>query len=72
MKKVLIALNIVIWSIVCFEMAHAEAEMKQVCHDKMDKTNKPVVDKSGKTVQVCKTIKVHKKLEGDDKVPTKK
>ena len=33
----------------------AEAEMKKVCHDEQ---------KNGKTVEVCKTIKVHKKLEG--------
>ena len=36
---------------------YAEAELKKVCHDKNGK-------------QVCKTIKVHKKLEGT-KVPEK-
>ena len=35
--------------------AQAEAEMKKVCHKE---------DKNGKQVEVCKTIKVHKKLEG--------
>lgn len=35
-------------------------ETKQVCHDKVVK---------GKTVNQCKTIKVHKKFEGT-KVPT--
>jgi hypothetical protein len=35
---------------------------KQVCHE---------VQKKGKTVQECKTIKVHKKLEGTA-VPDKK
>ena len=50
--------------------AHAEAEVKQVCHDKVDKAGKPVV-KDGKTVQECKKIKVHKKLEGTE-VPVKK
>jgi len=42
--------------------AYAEAEMKKVCHNE---------EKKGKTVEVCKTIKVHKKLEGTD-VPVKK
>ena len=37
--------------------AQAEAEMKKVCHDEQ---------KNGKTVEVCKTIKVHKKLEGTE------
>jgi hypothetical protein len=42
--------------------AYAEAEMKKVCHNE---------EKKGKTVEVCKTIKVHKKLEGTE-VPAKK
>ena len=71
MKKFLIALNIVIWSLVCFEMAHATAEVKEVCHDKVDKAGKPVTGKDGKVVQECKKIKVHKKLEGTE-VPVKK
>ena len=45
---------------VCFiattNMAYAEAEKKQVCHDKVDKAGKPAQD--------CKTIKVHQKFEG--------
>lgn len=59
MKKFLIALNIVIWSIVAVEFAYS-AETKQVCHEKVVK---------GKTVNQCKTIKVHKMYEGT-KVPT--
>jgi len=39
---------------------HAEAEMKRVCHKE---------DKNGKQVEVCKTIKVHKKLEGTEIPP---
>jgi hypothetical protein len=50
--------------------AFAAAEIKEVCHDKVDKAGKPVI-KSGKPVQDCKKIKVHKKLEGT-KVPVKK
>jgi hypothetical protein len=45
--------------------AWAEAEVKEVCHDKIDvKTGKPATGKDGKVVQECKKIKVHKKLEG--------
>ena len=50
---------------------YAEAEVKEVCKDKKDKAGKVVVDKSGKTKQDCKKIKVHKKLEGTA-VPEKK
>ena len=49
----------------------AEAETKQVCHDKVDKAGKPVVGKDGKPAQDCKTIKVHKKFEGTE-IPPKK
>ena len=43
-------------------IAFAGGEMKKVCHTEKDK--------KGKEVEVCKTIKVHKKLEGT-KVPPK-
>lgn len=36
-------------------LALAGGEMKKVCHQET---------KNGKQVEVCKTIKVHKKLEG--------
>jgi hypothetical protein len=69
MKKILIALNIAIWSLVCFEVAHAEAVVKEVCTPKVDKAGKPVMDKKTKEqAQDCKKIKTHKKVEGD-KVP---
>jgi hypothetical protein len=48
----------------------AEAETKTVCVDKKDSGGKVVLDKSGKPVQDCRTIKVHQKLEGT-KVPEK-
>jgi len=57
MKYLIIALL----SLACTS-AYAQAEIKKVCHDE---------EKNGKTVQVCKTIKVHKKLEGTT-VPVKK
>ena len=69
MKKFLIALNIVVWSVVCFEIAHAEAVVKEVCTPKVDKAGKAVMDKkTGKQAEDCKKIKTHKKVEGD-KVP---
>lgn len=62
MKKFLIGLNIVIWSFVGYQVAHAADEApktKQVCK------------KDAKGKEVCKTIKVHKKHEGTA-VPEKK
>ena len=67
MKKVLLALSLLAF----LGTAFAEAETKKVCHDKVDKAGKPVNGKDGKPVQECKTIKVHKKLEGTD-IPPKK
>jgi hypothetical protein len=69
MKKILTLLAITIATNL------ALAETKQVCHDKLDKANKPVIDKkTGKPAQTCKTIKIHKKLEGTvvPEKPTKK
>ena len=54
MKKILIALNIAIWSLVCFEVAHAEP------------AKKPVAEKKA---PAKKEVKHHKKFEGE-KVPT--
>lgn len=50
---------------------YAAGETKEVCEDVKDKQGKVVKDKDGKAKQTCKTIKVHKKLEGT-KVPEKK
>jgi hypothetical protein len=47
------------------------AETKEVCKGVIGKDGKPVVGKDGKPKQACKTIKVHKKLEGTE-VPVKK
>lgn len=54
MKKLLVLLTLAFAS-----TAFAGGEMKEVCKD---------VVKKGKTVQECKKIKVHKKVEGE-KVP---
>jgi hypothetical protein len=63
MKKLLALLAIAFAS-----TAFAGGEMKEVCEDKKDKAGKVVNGKDGKPVQVCKKIKVHKKVEGE-KVP---
>ena len=57
MKKLLTILSIALSSV-----AFAGGEVKEVCHDKVDKAGKPVTGKDGKVVQECKKIKVHKKL----------
>jgi hypothetical protein len=67
MKKALLALSLLAF----LGTAFAEAETKKVCHDKVDKAGKVVNGKDGKPVQECKTIKVHKKLEGTE-IPPKK
>jgi hypothetical protein len=63
MKKFLIALNLVVWSFVGYQVAYA-AETKKACVMQKDQ-------KTGKEKEVCKEIKVHKKLDGT-KVPEKK
>ena len=65
--KHLIAVVLVAFSSTVF----AEAQVKEVCKDKTDAKGQVVKGKDGKPVQVCKKIKVHKKLEGT-KVPDKK
>jgi hypothetical protein len=72
MKNLLIAANIVIWSLVGYQTSvYAETKTKQVCKDVVGKDGKAVKNKDGTTKQACKTIKVHKKLEGTP-VPDKK
>lgn len=59
-------------SMLAMSPVYAGGEIKEVCHDKVDKAGKPVMDKkTGKPAQQCKKIKVHKKLEGTE-VPVKK
>lgn len=64
MKKSILAL-----AFLTFVTASFAAETKKVCIDKTTKDGKVVKGKDGKPEQVCKTIKVHKKLEVE---PTKK
>ena len=63
--KLLLAL---VASLALVSTVYAGGEMKEVCKDKTDKAGKVINGKDGKPVQVCKTIKVHKKVEGE-KVP---
>jgi hypothetical protein len=51
--------------------AYAETKTKEVCKDVVGKDGKTVKNKDGTPKQACKTIKVHKKLEGTP-VPAKK
>lgn len=64
-------LLVLITSIALVGNVYAEATEKEVCKDKKDKAGNVVKDKDGKSAQVCKKIKVHKKLEGT-KVPDQK
>lgn len=60
MKKFLIALNIVIWSFVGYQVtayADAPAKAEKVCITTKDA-------KTGKDVEKCKVMKKHEKKEG--------
>lgn len=67
MKKIVTALFAIAFACSAF----AGGEVKEVCSDKTDAKGKVVIGKDGKPVQVCKKIKVHKKLEGATTVPAK-
>lgn len=70
MKKIL-AMAFASLALMSYNVGVPASEVKKVCVDKITNNGKPVLDKSGKPVQECKEIKVHKKLEGT-KVPEKK
>lgn len=50
---------------------YAAGEKKEVCNEKKDAKGNVVKRADGKPVMECKTITVHKKVEGE-KVPEKK
>jgi hypothetical protein len=60
---------------VCFialtSTAFAAGEKKEVCKDKVDSKGNVVKKADGTPVKECRTITVHKKVEGE-KVPDKK
>lgn len=66
MKKLLVLLAFAFAS-----TAFAGGEVKEVCDTAKDKKGNVVKNKDGSDKQVCKKIKVHKKVEGT-KVPEKK
>ena len=66
MKKLLVLVALAFAS-----TAFAGGEMKEVCDVQKDKKGNVVKNKDGSDKQVCKKIKVHKKVEGT-KVPEKK
>jgi hypothetical protein len=66
MKKLLAIIMLAVLS-----TAYAGGEEKKVCTDVVGKDGKVVTNKDGTTKQTCKTIKVHKKVEGEA-VPEKK
>jgi len=66
MKQLLVLLAIAFAS-----TAFAGGEEKQVCTDVKDSKGNVVKKADGSAKQTCKTIKTHKKVEGDA-VPTKK
>ena len=71
MKNILTALLLSASLIACAHADEAPKETTKVCVDVV-KDGKPVMDKkTGKPQQQCKTMKVHKKLEGTE-VPVKK
>jgi hypothetical protein len=51
---------------------YAEGETTKVCVDVKDSKGQPVKDAKGNVKQNCKTMKVHKKLEGTELPPAKK
>jgi hypothetical protein len=46
-----------------------EKKTKRVCLDKLTKDGKVVMGKDGKPQQVCKDVKINKKLEGTQVPP---
>jgi len=66
MKQLLVLLAIAFAS-----TAFAGGEEKQVCTDVKDSKGNVVKKADGSAKQTCKTIKTHKKVEGDA-VPDKK
>lgn len=66
MKSVILVLGLAVASSV-----YAAGEKKEVCNDKRDSKGQVVKKADGTVVKECKTITVHKKVEGE-KVPEKK
>ena len=72
MKNIIALATVAIFGMTTYQVAHAETKTKEVCKDVVGKDGKTVKNKDGTAKQVCKTIKVHKKLEGTPVPPAKK
>ena len=68
MKKLILVLALVLVA----PVTYAAAETKQVCHPAKDKSGKEVKNKDGSVKQNCKTVKIHKKVDGTVLPPAKK
>jgi hypothetical protein len=71
MKNIIILTAVAIFAMTNYQVAYAETKTKEVCKDVVGKDGKTVKNKDGTPKQACKTIKIHKKLEGTP-VPSKK
>jgi hypothetical protein len=60
-----------IFGVILTSSVFAAGEKKEVCNDKLDSKGNVVKKADGTVVRECKTITVHKKVEGE-KVPEKK
>lgn len=58
-------------AVVLSSASYAAGEKKEVCKEKRDHKGEIVKRADGKPVMECRTITVHKKVEGE-KVPEKK
>jgi hypothetical protein len=61
MKKYIFAC---VASLFMLSSSYAAAETKTICTDAKDKSGNVIKNKDGSAKQSCRTIKVHKKLEG--------
>jgi hypothetical protein len=61
MKKILIALNLVVWSVVCFEVAHGAEPVKK------EETNCVTKDKKGNCPPAPKSPKPTPKKKAEEK-----
>ena len=67
------AIAIAAFGFTTYDIAHAaEGETTKVCVDVKDAKGQPVKDAKGNVKQTCKTMKVHKKLDGTEVPPAKK
>jgi hypothetical protein len=73
MKKIITTVLLSFFTLISYadQVKSEPPKTKQVCKDVIGKNGKAVKNKDGSVKQACRTIKIHKKLEGT-KVPVKK